>query len=53
MTVESMMQYAYAKGSIRPSRQEFSHEEVIVIYIHGIKTRLRKIKDIQRFPLKI
>jgi len=38
MMVESMMQCAYAEGSIRPSRQEFTHEEVITVYIHGIKT---------------
>jgi len=37
MMVESMMQCAYAEGFIRPSRQGFSHEEVITIYIHGIK----------------
>jgi len=31
MMVESMMQYAYAERSIRPSRQGFTHEEVITV----------------------
>jgi len=38
LMVESMMQCAYAKESIRPSKQGFTHEEVITVYIHGIKT---------------
>jgi len=52
MMVESMMQCAYAKGSIRPSRQGFTHEEVITVYIHGIKTGFRNIKDIHRYCCK-
>jgi len=49
LMVESMMQCAYAEGSINLSRQKFSHEEVITIYVHGIKTGLRNIKDIHRY----
>jgi len=52
MMVESMMQCAYAEGSIHPSRQGFSHEEVIAIYIHGIKMGSRNIKDIHRYCCK-
>jgi len=51
MMVESMMQYAYTEGSIRPSRQGFSHEEVIAVYIHGIKIGYRNIKNIHRICL--
>jgi len=52
MMVESMMQCAYVKGSIRPSRQGFAYAEVIAIYIHGIKTGVRNIKDIHRYCCK-
>jgi len=44
MMVESMMQCAYGEGSIRPSRQGFTHEEVIAIYIQGIKIEFRTSK---------
>jgi len=44
MIVKSIMQCAYAEGSIRPSRQEFTHEEVITVCIHSIKMRVRNIK---------
>jgi len=50
--VESIIQCAYAEESIRPSRQGFTHEEVIVIYIHGIKMGFRNIKDIHRYCYK-
>jgi len=49
MMVESMTRCAYTEGSIRPSRQGFSHKEVIMIYIHGIKMKFRNIKDIHRY----
>jgi len=52
MKVESIMQCAYAKGSIRFSREGFTHEKVITIYIHGIKIGLRNIKDIHRYCSK-
>jgi len=34
---------------MRPSRQGFTHEKVIMVYIHGIKMGLRNIKDIHRY----
>jgi len=52
MEVESMMQCDYEKGSIRLSKQGFAYEEVIAIYIHGIKMGFRKIKDIHRYCCK-
>jgi len=36
------------QGDIHLSRQKFSYEEVITVYIHGIKMRFRNIKDIHR-----
>jgi len=47
MMVESMMQCAYT--DIHLSRQKSSHEGVITVYIHGIKTGFRNIKDIHRY----
>jgi len=52
MMVESMMQCAYVKGFIRLSRQEFTHEEMITVYIHGIKMGFRNIKNIHRYCYK-
>jgi len=46
------MQCAYAEGSIRPSRQGFNHEEVITVYIQGMKMGFCNIKDIYRYCCK-